>query len=198
VTRASRFLIGLVTRFAPHHAIPAGRSITAHRPTTAPKQAGPKPGRVASVLRKVADGTSRRTRSTWTRLMPAPGYDLATQVFGLGVQAKVLARRGEISAALTLAEQLDRLARTSEDPRNPGDTALYLAEIMYLSGNLTRAEEMTQRAIDLYESKGAIAFAMRARRLAAQWASACRQSALLASISSGAATTGTPLTISMG
>ena len=103
--------------------------------------------------------------------MPAPGNDLATQVFGLGVQAKVLAHRGEISAALTLAEQVDRLARTSEDPRNPGDTALYLAEIMYLSGNPTRAEEMTQRAIDLYESKGAIAFAMRARRLAAQWAS---------------------------
>jgi tetratricopeptide (TPR) repeat protein len=134
-------------------------------------EAGPKPGRVASVLRKVADGTSRRTRSTWTRLMPAPGNDLATQVFGLGVQAKVLARRGEVSAALTLAEQVDCLARTSEDPRNPGDTALYLAEIMYLSGNPTRAEEMTQRAIDLYESKGAIAFAMRARRLAAQWAS---------------------------
>ena len=64
--------------------------------------------------------------------MPAPGYDLATQVFGLGVQAKVLARRGEISAALTLDEQVDRLARTSEDPRNPGDTALYLAQIMYL------------------------------------------------------------------
>jgi tetratricopeptide (TPR) repeat protein len=97
--------------------------------------------------------------------------DLATQVFGLGVQSRLLARKGEASAALTLAEQADRLARTSEDPRNPGDTALYLAEIMYLTGNPTGAEEQAQRAIDLYESKGATAFAARARRLTAQWAS---------------------------
>ena len=97
--------------------------------------------------------------------------DLATQVFALGVQSRLLARKGEASAALTLAEQADRLARTSEDPRNPGDTALYLAEIMYLTGNPTGAEEQAQRAIDLYESKGATAFAARARRLTAQWAS---------------------------
>src|SRR5436190_24112750 len=44
---------------------------------TAPKPAGPKLGRVASVLRKVADGTTWRARSTWTRLMPAPGYRLS-------------------------------------------------------------------------------------------------------------------------
>jgi class 3 adenylate cyclase/tetratricopeptide (TPR) repeat protein len=97
--------------------------------------------------------------------------DLATQVGGLGVQAKLLAREGETSAALELAERVDRLARTSQDPRYPGDSALYLAEILYLAGDPTRAEEMTQRAIDLYQSKGATAFAARARRLAAQWAS---------------------------
>jgi tetratricopeptide (TPR) repeat protein len=97
--------------------------------------------------------------------------DLATQMFCLGVQAKLLARKGKASAAIALAERVDRIARTSQDPRNPGDTALYLAEIMYLTGNPTRAEEMTQRAIDLYQSKGATAFAARARRLAAQWAS---------------------------
>jgi tetratricopeptide (TPR) repeat protein len=97
--------------------------------------------------------------------------DLATQVGGLGVQARLLARKGEARAALELAERVDRLARTSQDPRYPGDAALYLAEIMYLTGNPTRAEEMTQRAIDLYESKGATAFATRARRLTAQFAS---------------------------
>jgi tetratricopeptide (TPR) repeat protein len=97
--------------------------------------------------------------------------DLATQVGGLGVQAKLLAREGETSAALELAERVDRLARTSQDPRYPGDSALYLAEILYLAGDPTRAAEMTQRAIDLYQSKGATAFAARARRLAAQWAS---------------------------
>jgi class 3 adenylate cyclase len=97
--------------------------------------------------------------------------DIATQVFGLGVQARLLAREGEASAALELAERIDRLARTSQDPRYPGDSALYLAEILYLAGDPTRAEEMTQRAIDCYQSKGATALAARARRLAAQWAS---------------------------
>jgi class 3 adenylate cyclase len=97
--------------------------------------------------------------------------DLATQVGGLGMQARLLARQGKASAALALAEQADRIARASQDPRYPGDSALYLAEIMYLSGDRTRAEQMTQRAIDLYESKGAPAFAARARRLTAQWAS---------------------------
>lgn len=97
--------------------------------------------------------------------------DLATQVFCLGVQAKLLARKGEARAALALAEQVDRLARTSQDPRNQGDAALYLAEILYLAGDSTRAEEMTQRAIDCYQRKGATAFAARARRLVAHWAS---------------------------
>ena len=86
-------------------------------------------------------------------------------------ESRLLARKGEASAALALAEQVDRLARTSQDPRNQGDAALYLAEILYLAGDPTRAEEMTQRAIDCYQRKGATAFAARARRLVAHWAS---------------------------
>ena len=41
--------------------------------------------------------------------------DLATQMFGLGVQSRLLARNGEASAALALAEQVAALAATSED-----------------------------------------------------------------------------------
>ena len=37
------------------------------------------------------------------------------------------------------------------DPRDPGDAALNLAEILYLTGDPARAEEMTQRAIDWYQ-----------------------------------------------
>jgi tetratricopeptide (TPR) repeat protein len=97
--------------------------------------------------------------------------DLATQMFALGVRSRVLARNGDIGAALALASQVDALAAASEDPRDPGDAALNLAEIMYLAGDAQRAEEMTQRAIDCYLSKGATAFAARGRRLAAAWAS---------------------------
>jgi class 3 adenylate cyclase/tetratricopeptide (TPR) repeat protein len=97
--------------------------------------------------------------------------DLATQMYVLGVRSRVSARNGDIGAALELASQADSLAATSEDPRDPGDAALNLAEIMYLAGDPQRAEEMTQRAIDCYLSKGATAVAQRARRLAAGWAS---------------------------
>jgi tetratricopeptide (TPR) repeat protein len=97
--------------------------------------------------------------------------DLATQMFALGVRSRVLARNGHIGAALALASQADRLAATSEDPRDSGDAALNLAEIMYLTGDPRRAQEMTQHAIKCYLSKGAVAFAARARHLAAAWAS---------------------------
>jgi class 3 adenylate cyclase len=97
--------------------------------------------------------------------------DLATQMYALGVRSRVSARNGDIGVALELASQADSLAATSEDPRDFGDAALNLAEIMYLAGDPQRAEEMTQRAIDCYLSKGATAVAQRARRLAAGWAS---------------------------
>jgi hypothetical protein len=85
VTRASRFLTGWVTRFATHDAIPAGRPVTTQRQTTTPKQAGPKPGRVAPVLKKAADATSRPARPARTRLMPAPRYQLSARSWSLAI-----------------------------------------------------------------------------------------------------------------
>ena len=96
--------------------------------------------------------------------------DLGALVIGLGVRARLLTRRGEVSAALALAGQVDDLARISEDPRDAGDAALNHAEISYLIGDPGRAQEMAQRAIDHYLTNGATARAARARRLAAEWA----------------------------
>jgi tetratricopeptide (TPR) repeat protein len=98
--------------------------------------------------------------------------DLATQFLGLSVRSRVLARKGDIHAALALAEQADRLASTSDDPRDPGDAALNHAEILYLMGHLAQAGEVIQQAIEHYERKGADAYVARARRLAATWAAA--------------------------
>jgi len=95
--------------------------------------------------------------------------DLATQLLGLSVRSRLLARKGDISAALALAEQVDRLARTSDDPRDPADAALNRAEINYLAGNHARASEMIDEAINHYLRKGATAYVARASRLAAQW-----------------------------
>src|SRR6266550_5365579 len=83
--------------------------------------------------------------------------DLTTQVLGLGVRSQVLARKGQASAALALAEEADSLARTSDSPWEHGDAALDLAEVMHVTGDRTRAAEMTQRAIDCYQRNGATA-----------------------------------------
>ena len=98
-------------------------------------------------------------------------HDLVTQVYGLGLRARLLARNGETGAALALAEQADGLAATSDSPQAQGNAALNLSEVLYLTGNPTRAQEMTHRAIEHYQRKGATAYTARAQRLAAAWAS---------------------------
>jgi tetratricopeptide (TPR) repeat protein len=102
--------------------------------------------------------------------------DLATQVMGLGVRSRLLAHKGQASAALALAEQADSLARTSDSPRDHGDAALQLAEVMHLTGDRTRASELTQRAIECYQRNGMTARVARARRLTAAWTSGSSRS----------------------
>jgi len=97
--------------------------------------------------------------------------DLATQMTGLGVRSRLLARKGEASAALALAEEADSLARTTDSPWAQGDAALDLAEVMYLTGDQLRAAELTQRATECYQRNGATARVARAQRLTAAWAS---------------------------
>lgn len=95
--------------------------------------------------------------------------DLATQLLGLSVRSRLHARKGDISAALALAEQVDGLARSSDDPRDPGDAALNHAEVRNLAGDRTRANKMIGQAIEHYKRKGATAYVVRAHRLAAEW-----------------------------
>jgi class 3 adenylate cyclase/tetratricopeptide (TPR) repeat protein len=97
--------------------------------------------------------------------------DLVTQVMGLGVRSRLLARKGQASAALALAKEADSLAGTSDSPWMQGDAALNLAEVMHLTGDRMRAAELTQRALDCYQRYGATARVARAQRLTAAWAS---------------------------
>jgi tetratricopeptide (TPR) repeat protein len=97
--------------------------------------------------------------------------DLLTQIMALGVRSRLLARKGQASTALALAEEADHLARTSDSPWMQGDAALDLAEVMYLTGDRTRAVELTQHAIKCYQRNGATARVARAQRLTAAWTS---------------------------
>jgi hypothetical protein len=97
--------------------------------------------------------------------------DLKTQILGLGVRSKLLAREGDVAAAVALARQADDLVNTTDALEDQGDAALNLAEVQHLAGDQAGAEEAAERAIDRYRRKGATARVARAQRLAAQWTS---------------------------
>ncbi|MFZ0179381.1 MAG: adenylate/guanylate cyclase domain-containing protein [Candidatus Dormiibacterota bacterium] len=95
--------------------------------------------------------------------------DVLTQTMGLQLRAKLLARRGQSGAALSLAKQADQLARSTQAPLVQGDAALTLAEVLYLAGRLDESEAETRRAVHCYEQKGAPACVMHALELVAGW-----------------------------
>jgi tetratricopeptide (TPR) repeat protein len=95
--------------------------------------------------------------------------DVYTQVIGLQVRAKVLARRGDHDAALVLARGAEELAAATDAPLLQGDANVALAEVFHLAGDETNADAAIGRAVELFEQKGAPAFAAYARRVAATW-----------------------------
>jgi hypothetical protein len=95
--------------------------------------------------------------------------DVLTQSMGLQLRAKLLARRGESNAALSLARQADELARSTQSPVVQGDAAMSMAEVLHLAGEPVESEAEFLRAVDCYERKGATAFVTHARRLVATW-----------------------------
>jgi class 3 adenylate cyclase/tetratricopeptide (TPR) repeat protein len=95
--------------------------------------------------------------------------DVYTQLLALEVRAKLSARRGDHSAALSLAQAADRLASTTQAPLLKGDAALALAEVSHLAGSIAVADHEVERAIEHYREKGALASVARARRIASTW-----------------------------
>jgi class 3 adenylate cyclase/tetratricopeptide (TPR) repeat protein len=100
--------------------------------------------------------------------------DVVTQLVALEVRAKVSARRGDHSIALSLAQQADRLAGTTQAPLLRGDAVLALAEVLHLVGSVALADQEVERAVEHYREKGATASVAYARRLAATWGPAGR------------------------
>jgi class 3 adenylate cyclase/tetratricopeptide (TPR) repeat protein len=95
--------------------------------------------------------------------------DVYTQLLALEVRAKLSARRGDHSAALSLAQAANRLASTTQAPLLKGDAALALAEVLHLAGSIAVADQEVERAIEHYRGKGAVACIARARKIAPTW-----------------------------
>jgi DNA-binding SARP family transcriptional activator len=91
--------------------------------------------------------------------------DLSAQILWRGPRAKVLARRGRHKQAERLAGDAVAFAAQTDFLNQRGDALLDLAEVRRLDGRMAEARTAAQDAIALYEAKGNVVSAARAKVL---------------------------------
>ena len=89
--------------------------------------------------------------------------DLTTQVVWRSVLGKVRACRGDFARATALGEEAVRLAEPTDLLVIRADALLDLAEVMAMAGTPVDAGSAARRALELYERKGNLVSASRAR-----------------------------------
>ena len=82
--------------------------------------------------------------------------DVHSQIIWRSTTAKVLARRGELDAAESLASEAVGLAEAGDFLQSHAEARMDLAEVLELSGCGEEAAEAVRRAVALYEAKGNI------------------------------------------
>ena len=93
----------------------------------------------------------------------AADEDLSAQVVGRGANAKILARAGRGDEAEALAREAVDLAASTDFLTHRGEAFLDLAEVLRLNGQPPEAETALRAALELYERKGDLVSAERAR-----------------------------------
>jgi ATP/maltotriose-dependent transcriptional regulator MalT len=91
--------------------------------------------------------------------------DNVTRAISAGVRARVLARDGDCGAAEARARDAISLLADSDLLWHRGDALLDLAEVLATCGRPQESQEAVELALELYESKGNLAAANRARSL---------------------------------
>jgi class 3 adenylate cyclase/tetratricopeptide (TPR) repeat protein len=91
--------------------------------------------------------------------------DPMSQAQWRAVRAKVLARRGELMVAEALAREAVELSTATDQLQLQGDTLLDLAEVLGMAGSTEESRERIREALELYERKGIVVMANRARAL---------------------------------
>jgi hypothetical protein len=83
------------------------------------------------------------------------------------VRARLLARRGASEAAVDLAREALALTETTDSCWNQADAWFALADVFRMCDRRDEATEAAMRSADLYDAKGVVLAAARARELAA-------------------------------
>ena len=89
--------------------------------------------------------------------------DLEVQIPLLGLQARLLARRGAFEDADALVEDARRMAEATDFLNLQGDAAMDAAEVARLAGNTEESTAAASDALTCYERKGSVVPANRAR-----------------------------------
>jgi tetratricopeptide (TPR) repeat protein len=84
----------------------------------------------------------------------APPDDLHTQIQWRGPYAKALAAQGKLESARRIAQEAVMLARTTDFVNVQAAALADLGETLRLAGDRERANQVTRRALALYERKG--------------------------------------------
>jgi hypothetical protein len=91
--------------------------------------------------------------------------DVTTQVLARAIEAKLLARRNQLNEAEVVAREAVALAAETEYVDLRGGSLLALGEVLRLAGRSREGAETVQKALDLWEAKGNMRFAAKARAL---------------------------------
>lgn len=95
----------------------------------------------------------------------AGSEDVYSQILWRAVQARVLARRGRLEEAASLARESLGLAEQTDSLGLRATALTCLAEVLGRSGRAQEAEAIVAQAVPLFERKGNIVAARQARRL---------------------------------
>ncbi|OBI75610.1 BTAD domain-containing putative transcriptional regulator [Mycobacterium sp. E740] len=93
------------------------------------------------------------------------GHALKASIAWRAVRAQLLARDGEHDEARRIAEEAVALAERTDGLIDHGDACLALAAVLSVAGDAGGARTAAERALSLYEAKGAAALADKARSL---------------------------------
>jgi hypothetical protein len=95
----------------------------------------------------------------------ARANDVYSQILWRATRAKVLAQKGELMAADAMARDAVAFAAASDFLESHGDALMDLAEVLRLAGQPDQAAVAVSQALQLYEQKGSVVSAARARSL---------------------------------
>jgi tetratricopeptide (TPR) repeat protein len=92
--------------------------------------------------------------------------DIQSQVLWRNARTRILCRAGDLADARVLADESVTLAEQTDDLNLTGDALVALGAVLAAEHNPAQATKAYRRAVELYERKGNVASAARARELA--------------------------------